>query len=98
MIGLTWPYRSLRVRSAAIFCSDTASIGSHPGEIGCPMWHFLYFFPLPQGHGAFRPTLLPIGLWQPLLGPSFRQTTTGQSNSYDADRKRSAGACGYLNG
>src|SRR2546425_2662187 len=23
-------------------------------------WHFLYFFPLPQGHGSFRPTFSPV--------------------------------------
>ena len=22
-------------------------------------WHFLYFFPLPHGHGSLRPTLSP---------------------------------------
>lgn len=22
-------------------------------------WHFLYFFPLPQGHGSLRPTFCP---------------------------------------
>ncbi len=22
-------------------------------------WQFLYFFPLPQGHGSFRPTFSP---------------------------------------
>jgi hypothetical protein len=24
------------------------------------MWQFLYFFPLPHGHGSFRPTRSPL--------------------------------------
>jgi hypothetical protein len=27
-----------------------------------PPQHFLYFFPEPQGHGSFRPTLETLGL------------------------------------
>jgi hypothetical protein len=27
---------------------------THP--TGLVPWHFLYFFPLPHGHGSFRPT------------------------------------------
>ena len=26
-------------------------------------WHLLYFFPLPQGQGSFRPTFVATRLW-----------------------------------
>src|SRR5580704_10173758 len=31
---------------------------NNPRPYAAP-WHFLYFFPLPQGHGSLRPTLAP---------------------------------------
>jgi hypothetical protein len=31
---------------------------SHDIAVYAP-WHFLYFFPLPQGHGSLRPSLGP---------------------------------------
>ena len=36
-------------------------------------WHFLYFFPLPQGQGSLRPTSssLPYTVWE-ATGPSSR--------------------------
>ena len=39
--------------------------GRHPNR----PWHFLYFFPLPHGHGSFRPTVSP-----PCSGASGRST------------------------
>src|SRR5437868_13471036 len=38
--------------------------GSSVGHLGvrhppCFMWQFLYFLPLPHGHGSFRPTFAP---------------------------------------
>ena len=39
--------------------SNRIGIGNQkPARIGIyAPWHFLYFFPLPQGQGSFRPTL-----------------------------------------
>src|SRR2546427_10347159 len=34
-------------------------ITSHAHHAAAP-WHFLYFFPLPQGQGSFRPTFAPV--------------------------------------
>src|SRR5467141_2773928 len=60
MRRLTWrlPYRSR--------CGGP----SHHGDAEVPRpssaeplhapWHFLYFFPLPQGQGSLRPTLLSL--------------------------------------
>ncbi len=38
----------------------TGTLGRKPSPSPCyfRMQHFLYFFPLPQGHGSFRPTRL----------------------------------------
>ena len=31
-------------------------VSSYANSSSRPRWHFLYFFPLPQGHGSLRPT------------------------------------------
>ena len=33
-----------------------STISSPPGPTCCRMWQFLYFLPLPHGHGSLRPT------------------------------------------
>lgn len=39
--------------------TKASSTTNYPRYCSIP-WHFLYFFPLPQGHGSFRPTFSPV--------------------------------------
>ncbi|MCG4881078.1 hypothetical protein NE636_15170 [Bacteroides thetaiotaomicron] len=38
--------------------TDIASLRTVPFQLSLPQ-HFLYFFPLPQGQGSFRPIFVP---------------------------------------
>ena len=57
-------------------------------------WHFLYFFPLPQGHGSFLPTfraILPVPRtarsdftsWMQTWSPVYRKTPARRATNYD---------------
>ena len=51
---------SLRVSKSSCRCGIYAAGGCEDQLLYLP-WHFLYFSPLPQGHGSLRPTLgIPI--------------------------------------
>src|SRR3954470_6067916 len=58
--GAAWPCSSaegpgLRARPGAGGPQPLTRVVSPVGPPGAP-WHFLYFFPDPQGHNALRPT------------------------------------------
>jgi hypothetical protein len=46
--------------------------------------HFLYFFPLPHGHGSFRPTLGPFGAWLACAAWVARRLAASQLRFIDA--------------
>jgi len=50
----------------SVFCSSVGAYvepKSGPGSADLRRQHFLYFFPLPQGHGLFRPTFFRDDEW-----------------------------------
>jgi hypothetical protein len=47
----------LIVNLASLSCGKPPAIDSRPSLVIYFMQHFLYFLPLPQGQGSFRPTL-----------------------------------------
>src|SRR5262249_16789371 len=69
---------------------EPAEAGSHALHYICHAaapWHFLYFLPLPHGHGSFRPT----------FGSSRRTVLTSASSpptraGVGAERRAGAGA------
>jgi hypothetical protein len=65
--GVATLRRSFRVVRDAVWVVSRSGGLSHHGDAEGPRpssaeplytpWHFLYFFPLPQGQGSLRPTL-----------------------------------------
>ena len=53
------PSRSRREVASTLTLHPYPAEPRHPRGTRCSRyapWHFLYFFPEPQGHGSFRPT------------------------------------------
>ena len=55
----TWAGRTSDFWGTSRTSSKVRASGNLSSSIQPTPWHFLYFFPLPQGQGSLRPTFLP---------------------------------------
>src|SRR5262245_23042752 len=69
--GRTSDFWGTRRTSSNVSASGVRSSSIRPPDQFVP-WHFLYFLPLPQGHGSLRPTLGPsrLTVWTVSVPPS----------------------------
>src|SRR4029079_3377178 len=73
--------------------SVTCKKGRQPAALSHAPWHFLYFFPLPQGQGSFRPAFGASRLtWRTTSSPPVRPGFCGSATAGDETAAASAHA------